>query len=341
MTDRIIKLVLLYFLIIPIILGCSNSNFGLQNENVGFLQAPLYNNKVDVLIMVDDSSSMQVYQNSLAGQIMSMVAALNALRMDYHFAVTTSSVPVNMNSGSSLMGGRFVGIPAYFTNSTPNLQTNLPLRLKRGYSGSDLEQGILSVQTALSPANLTGAGAGFLRDDAFLAIIYLSNDTDYSNISPADHIAFLNKLKKPFLSGAKSWVVNFLGVSTTSTCSGAATGVGIAYLDLVTASDGVFEDICSADWTKVVTNVQVRINQLMTDFYLNKKPILSSISVMLNGKSVAKLPIGPVASGSNGWTYEERIESSGVTKYFIRFHGNIIPALYDSIDIKYDPAGAT
>jgi hypothetical protein len=316
------------------LVACSSQDFTLPKQNNEFQQTPLFNNKVDIVFMADDSSSMGVFQRGLAGQMNSMVRTLNDMGMDYHIAVTTSSV------GTGFSGGRFVGSPSYLTNANPNAAGLLTSRLLVGQAGSDLEQGLSAVKLALSPSNLSGANAGFLRDDALLAIIVLSNEDDYSAGSVQSYVDFFSGIKRPFANGARSWVFNFLGITAlTSGCAtqegpfGAYIEPGLRYMDLVNASEGSKNSICTADWAQVVTNVKVRINQLLTDFYLSRKPKLDTIKVTINGLSVP-------AGSTNGWTYEEKVDN-GVTYYFIRFHGSAVPSLYDKIEIKFDPFSAT
>jgi hypothetical protein len=313
--------------------ACSNQNFSLPTQDNNYLQTPVFNNKVDIVFMADDSSSMAVFQRGLSAQMNAMVSTLNSMGMDYHIAVTTSSV------GTGFTGGKFVGSPKYLTNTTANIASLLTSRLLVGQSGSDLEQGLSSLKTALSPTNLSGENAGFLRSDALLAIIVLSNEDDYSAGSVQSYADFFNSLKQPFANGARSWVFNFLGITALSSgCTtqegpfGAYIEPGLRYMDLVNATEGITESICTTNWGQVVSNVKVRINQLLTDFYLNRKPKVETIKVTVSGVSVA-------AGSANGWTYEEKIEN-GVTYYFIRFHGSAVPSLYDSIGIKFDPFSA-
>lgn len=311
--------------------ACSNQNFSLPKQANNFQQAPQFNNKVDILFVMDDSSSMTRYQDALSEQMATMVGTLSAMGMDYHIAVTSTSV------GTGFTGGKLIGSPKYLTNATPNAGAALTARVRVG-SGADLEQGLLSVKNALS--NLTGESAGFLREDAMLAVIVMSTEDDYSAGSVQSYADLFNTIKKPFANGAKSWVMNFLGIidlnPNCTTSIGPITYIetGLRYMDLATRSDGVKESICTGNWANMVTNVKVRINQLMTDFYLNRKPKLNTIVVTNNGKSVPNDAV-------NGWTYEEKTDDSGVLRMYIRFHGTAIPSLYDSIDIKFDPASAT
>lgn len=312
--------------------ACSNQQFSIPKQNNTFQQAPLFNNKVDILFVVDDSPSMDIYQGKLSEQMSTMVSTLNSMGMDYHIAVTSTSV------GTGFTGGKLIGSPQYLTNASGNAGAALTNRIKVG-KGSDLEQGLISMKNSI--LGLVGDGVGFIRNDAMLAVIFMSTEDDYSAGNVQSYVDYLNSLKKPFSNGAKSWVVNFLGIPDLSnpnctTTVGAITYIepGLRYIDMANRSDGVVESICTGNWANMVTNVRVRINQLMTDFYLNRKPKIETIVVTNNGKLVPKDPV-------NGWQYVEKLDESGVLRMFIRFNGTAVPSLYDSIDIKFDPASAT
>jgi len=63
--------------------GCGGNgalaSFDVDQTTQTFVQKILYNNKVDIIFIVDNSSSMQQHQNSLSQQIPALVAALQGL----------------------------------------------------------------------------------------------------------------------------------------------------------------------------------------------------------------------------------------------------------------------
>jgi len=306
--------------------GCNKQQYGLPDQTQDFAQTVTYNNKVDVVMMVDNSSSMSQYQNKLANEIPGMIVALDQLGMDYRIVVITT----DMRTGGN--GGQFVGSPKVLSANTPSLASTLSARIKQGSGGSDLERGLESLKTVLSPTYLNGLGAGFLREDALLAVLALSNEDDYSSGSVASYVDFFDTLKPKFKGTTQAWLVNFIGVpSLSSSCSTALDGVykepGLRWIELANQSGGRVEAVCDSTLSQAVSNVRQRIVEILTDFHLDREPNVATIVVKINGAVVPR-------STDNGWEYV----SDG---QFIRFHGSFVPTATDRIAVDYSPAGAT
>jgi len=306
-------------------LGCSKTEYGLPAASNEFGQQVTYKNKVDLVLMVDNSSSMGLYQDRLAASVPVMINSLNGLGMDYNLVVVTT----DMRSNGS--GGMFVGSPKVLTKNTPNLVNALTARVRQGTGGSDLERGFESIYNVLSPNYLNGDGRGFLREDALLAIIALSNEDDYSSLSVANFASYLDSVKPKLKGTIPQWVVNFIGVpNLSSSCSTALDGIykepGLKWIDLATRSNGRIEPVCDTDLGKAVNNIRQRIVELLTDFRLDMKPEISTIRVFINGTEVPQ-------SSVNGWEYIE-------AQNLIRFYGSYVPGASDRIVIDYKPKEA-
>ncbi|MEN0060007.1 MAG: hypothetical protein AAGB31_14295, partial [Bdellovibrio sp.] len=162
-----------------VLTACSQEvAFDLPQTNNTFEGNVSYNNKVDILWIVDNSSSMLQPQRNLSNQIPSLVSKLNQLKMDYHMAVVTTSM-----GGTNPDGGKFIGSPKYVTSTTPNLVSTLTSRMVIGEAGSNNERGLESMATALSASYLANEGKGFFREDALLVVIALSDEDDKSAVS--------------------------------------------------------------------------------------------------------------------------------------------------------------
>lgn len=304
--------------------ACSKNDFGLPAESQQFSAGVKYNNKVDILFMVDNSSSMLKYQNKFSSEVPAMISALNSTGLDYHIAITNSDI----RSGAG--GGKFVGSPKYFSNGTPNLVSSLQARLLQGQAGNDLEQGLDSVYRALQPSYLSGEGAGFLRDDALLAIVILTNEDDYSSVSTTTVRNYFDSLKRPFAADTKSWMMNFIGVTSISgSCSTAAEfkEAGLRYMEIADYTGGIKESICDSTLSTAVSNMRKRIVEVMSEYRLDRVPVLSSIKVTKNGETVPKDDV-------NGWSYYAPSNS-------VRFHGTYQPTAYDTVNVNYAPAEGT
>jgi MYXO-CTERM domain-containing protein len=171
-------------------------------------------NKVDVLFMVDNSSSMTAMQQKMLQQFPVFVQTLSTLPgglPDLHLAVISSDLgapsDVSIGCTNTGNGGNFFALPegtctatglqpgAMFitddgTGATKNFSGADPTALSNvfqciallGANGCGFEHQLASVARALgadgSPAP-TG-NAGFLRPDAELAIVMLTNEDDCS-----------------------------------------------------------------------------------------------------------------------------------------------------------------
>lgn len=305
------------------LMACSAQRFDLPQEQRAFGQIVTYNSKVDILFMMDNSSSMLQYQNRFALQVPAMIQKLNALKLDYHIGITTS----DMRSGGT--GGDLIGAPNFVTPATPDLVNVLANRVKVGQTGSDLERGLESVREVLSPSNLRGAHKDFFREDALLVLIFLTNEDDYSAGSTASYVNFLNQLKPVYRNNQPSWIANFIGVvSIDADCKTTADfkEAGLRYMALVEASGGRNESICKTSLDQAVNNIRARIVEVMTDFPLDRKPVIETITVFVNGAKLAQDDV-------NGWSYV-------ADGNFIRFNGAAVPAADAEILIDFKPAEA-
>lgn len=304
--------------------ACQGQSFDLPPASVEYGQVVTYNRKVDILIMVDNSSSMLQYQNKFSAQVPDMLNRLNAIGMDYQIGVTTS----DMRSAGT--GGQLFGNPKYITKNTPNAAALLQNMIRVGESGSDLERGISSVYQLLQPSYLAGEGAGFIRKDALLGLVFLTNEDDYSQNAVADYKAYFDTIKPLYKGNQRGWIANFIGVlSIDGDCQTTPDfkEAGLRYMALATASGGVKESICRSSLSNAIRSIGARIEQVLTEFYLQRRPVVDSITVSIGGKSI---PMDPV----NGWTYHE-------DGNFIRMHGTSIPGENQSVLIDFQPAEAT
>lgn len=317
---------------VVLLAACSQTKqFNLPETSNDFLQNITYNNKVDVIFIVDNSSSMELANQKLGNAVPGLVQALIKQKLDLHVAVITTSM-----GGANANGGRFLGSPVYLTSSTPNLAVEVVNRIGSvGNDGSDLERGLDSLAKVLSPSYLAGEGRGFLRNDALLALITLSTEDDKgSNISGGanGYASFLDSVKGFYEDGGRQWILNFIGVlSLSGNCkeAGNAWGYmepGLRWMSLASLTGGIQASVCSADLTSAATNIRARISQILTDFRLSKKPDEATIVVRVNGAVVPR-------DTTNGWDYI-------ADKNLIRFYGSAIPAADASINIDFKPAAA-
>lgn len=309
-----------------VVFGCSKQEFDTIPESKQTAQQAKWNAKVDFLILVDDSTSMLKYQERFATEMPAMLESLKKAGIDYHFAVITTTM-------STKNGGRFVGEPRFLDEKTPNMLSLLQSRIRAGQVGSDVERGFEAIMKSLSKDYLSKEGAGFLRDEALLSLILVTNETDYSNINPKTITNYLDALKPPIQAQRttyRNWNANHLGILPNDPSCRTTDEVNEPtedYMLLADYSGGVNSSICDTSFAKAVSSIQKRLIEVMTDFPLDKTPIIETLKVYNNGEPVANDPI-------NGWTYE-------ADGNLIRFHGSALPGPDANITIDYKPASGS
>jgi len=317
-------------------LSCSNSGtqFGLPSMSTQSVGHVTINNKVDILFVVDNSKSMLQYQQRLAAKVNDMIATLNGLGMDYHVAVTTTTMSTNTTTYP--MSRQLVGSPTYLTVSNISQLAN---RIIVGEAGSDLERGLDAMRLVTSASYLNSINSDFLRSDALFSVVFISDEQDQSsefgNPNSNDFINYLNSLKPPFENGSRAWIVNYIGILTNKSCDnlGGFVSIGTQFINLVDASKGIKSSICSADLSEAVSNIKARIVDQLTTFPFAQTPNKSTVKVSVGGQVI-------VEDSVNGWTIETETNAQGKNVSVLKFHGSSIPAADESVTIDYKPAGA-
>jgi len=207
-------------------------------------------NKLDVLFMVDNSSSMAPLQTKLIAQFQSFMDPLKRVPTpdgsgvalpNIHVAVVSSDTGPGKFEGKGF-GCRFRGDGGQFQyaprgtcttsplHTTPAQQTFLSASMNQtvtnfdgdisdafgciaalGDQGCGFEGQLKSVRWALDPFNTPDTNLGFLRDDATLAVVLITNEDDCSVPDDSDLIDPDQKLMSDPLGPLWSFRCNEFG----------------------------------------------------------------------------------------------------------------------------------
>lgn len=331
--------------------GNGSTSYSLLPEADRFQQTQQntdFNNKLDILFLINDQPSMSSFQQELVQSMSSFMSVFQTKGFDFKIAVATSSAYMadpTLNGYSAanealadfndfngtVHSGQFVLTPStldlfnvFAINAKPNKNT----AGQDGRSFSSFRQALMNTR----PVN-----AGFLREDSFLAVIIVDNQDDFSgngrctgcnvnqrynspNLDPVTvYRDFLNTLTGT--SGATARYNVSAMTQTGVPCQGGANMTRI--MELANMTNGVLGDICQADFGASMTQMSDKIATLSSQFFLNSQPVIDSIQVFVDNVAV---PNG----AANGWTYDPAANS-------IVFHGSAIPPQGSYIDVKYDP----
>jgi len=245
---------------------------------------------VDILFTIDDSCSMDNEQAALAANFNAFISYANSANVDYRIAVVTTDDASPSRQGRFMTNG---GVPTILERSMPNVQQAFASRVNVGTTGSGIERPLSATLKALTQPLLGGWNTGFLRDDANLAIIIVSDAPDQSP-EPIDY--YLNRL--PLVKGARR--VHQVSVSTIGPFSAPGPMCFIEgtdpgrYAALVTRTNGVRSDICTSNWANDLEVLGRSALGPRSSFFVRNPPDTQQpIDVQVNGQTV-----------SNAWNYD-------------------------------------
>lgn len=268
--------------------GDDGTGSGSNNNGSGDTGEARQCEKMDIIFVVDDSGSMMEEQSNLASnfpmfaQLLDTYTVGNGQLLDYRIAVTTTGRNIDYNVD---LGGGFGTIPQHETgpdgafmnncNSTKrwldktdaNMAQTLGCRANVGTSGASIEMPLLMSKHALAERVADNTNAGFIRNDALLAVVVLTDEDDSSttennftmdatgttptNWSPQDQVTFFDQLK----GNRTRWAVGVIAGDGNCSSSFGKAADGVRLKQFVQLANGngttqaVFSSICEGNLT--------------------------------------------------------------------------------------------
>lgn len=359
------KIVLLLVISFLGSIGCETkkaANFSILPDVDTYKQDGLYEpRKIDVLWVIDNSGSMQTSQINLGNNFKSFIEKFQDLKFDYHIAVAATDswrtlYDVNSVNHSLLRDGDdSTGHSGIFVidKNTPDVigtfikNAKLGILGTKGINGNYIPAGDerafqSMVATLENPANIA-----FRRSDAFLAVIIVSDEDDFSRpglYSSTNQSTYTNpllhsvSLYQDFLNtytgrttpeAPSNYSVSTITVENeacnqTLSTDGFNRYPGARYMELAAATGGHIGSLCSA-FNDTLASISDSIVNYTSIFPLTRVPVVESIRIQVNGISIPN-------DETNGWTYRASDNS-------IWFHGDSTPPAGASIRIDFDPVG--
>lgn len=287
--------------------------------------------EVDILWVIDDSNSMRAEQETLAAGFSSFVTELEGTGTDFHLGViTTTFLYEDPNRGTLL------GDPKIITQDDDYIGI-FPDRVQVGISGDGKEKGLEAAAFALSSVMTTGNGpnAGFLRPDAHLLVVFVSDEDDCSDkgaLNNEDNVAcynqyfdlapvteFVSEMEALKDGYSKVQLGAIVGPEESSGCLDAVAGS--RYIEAAKLTGGLIGNICQADWSQILYDLGLNAVGIHATFELTHGAVEGSIEVKVDDVVV---PEGAV----DGWTYDSEF-------YTITFNGSALPDRGAVIEATY------
>lgn len=255
------------------------------------------NNKVDILLITDNSGSMEYEQKSMAQRMSTFINQLAGL--DWRIAVTTTDPRADVAWGD----GKLIemsGLPGQtFISSTMNATTAnnaLSATVQRPEVGSGDEQGVLvtyrSIERALEPT--ANANKSFYRNDANFAAVVISDEdesaTGPKNI-PENLLSFV-ETKWPTKNFAFHSIITRPGDQQCKDTHGYSFGYVYDKMSKLTGAGKVggatIGSVCEADYGSQLRGIGDSVQAMQKLIQLNCPPVgpaTSSVIVTLNGSN--------------------------------------------------------
>jgi hypothetical protein len=330
--------------------------------------------KVDILWVVDNSGSMAPRQENLAKNFQSFIDLFSKGSIDFRIAITTTDIFKD--------AGTFKGTPKILTPSTVGaFATNI----KVGTDGSPYEAGLEAAQLALErqaavnapklqqietcktscsqQANpitcaeqcLAATPIDFLRPDAYLYLIFVSDEEDRSSLDVRYYWRAFETAKGIGNDGTVTTAA-IIGDVPSNSC-GATPGT--RYVGLSGLTGGEVGSICDVSFATTLRKLATNAVGLKRKFALSRKPNVSTIQVFVrypcnaeqldsevfkpcaevNREECAGAPAEsvnavctPTQGGPDGWSYEPENQ-------VIFFAGDSVPGLRSTVEFYYYPEG--
>lgn len=340
--------------------------------------------KTDILWQIDNTPTMSDEQSKLAQNFESFIRYLTQADppVDFHLGIITNDLGAAGPILRQVPGNvsRFIACDVVNNTQTCNVGTSQQVvdafkaMVKVGTTGFGIEHNFMNIELALTPPLLANGGAndGFLRADASLFIIDVSDEDDMScdalNVEGPGVVC----RNSPYCGcrddgqlsvGKTTYYARFIeglkGFGREHLVTYAAIGApndhelqaGSGYFGcgdlngqfglwakrreaVATATGGTMVDICSADYTPALEALGFAVSGLKSEFPLSRKPYENTLQVRITlAGSTTSTPLARMSGTTKNWEY---ILCNGARQVnSIRFYGAAIPAPNSTIEVEY------
>ncbi len=254
---------------------------------------------VDILFILDNSCSMDEAQAEIAARFSEFGDALEALDADYQIAVITTDSPV------------FQG--PILDRATIDLVAAFAVHSAVGVAGSGTERPSEMAYQAALPGGDAGVDGEFLRVEAGLSLIFVSNEPDSSPSAWAHYLSHFESLK----TDRSAVVAHAISGDWPGGCGGASATNNV--YEMTVATGGLYLSICEEDWSAHMESLgEASVGVAETRFFeLSAWPIPDTVVVRVDGVETL-----------TGWAYDEASRSAV-------FEEAAVPGAGATVEVEY------
>lgn len=272
-----------------------------------FRQTAEETKKLDIVWIIDNSGSMSDEQAALGSNFSAFINEFIDKNVDFKMAITTTDTSSSSKKGA-MVSGSDTKLTSAKAQANPNqFKSDFKNLVKVGTNGSGNEKGLEA-----SEGFMQKYGNSWVRSDAYLAVVIISDEEDQSSKAVASYTNYLKSFKS---TEGLAKVYSVVDVNNTNCCqSGVMTG-SARYKDASNKTAGLIADIRD-DFHNVLTDMGDSIINLLDSFALGSAPVAGSLKVYVNGVL------------TTNYTYDSATHS-------IKFHQNSLPPVGAEIKVTY------
>ena len=238
--------------------------------------------RTDVVWVVDNSCSMAQEQRTLANNFAQFADYFVDSNIDYHMGVVSTGFddPTERGQFRRVEGQRWI------TNETQDVDLVFRDMVIMGTQGPPEERGRDQVYGALEllASNPDAPNSGFLREDALLTVVVVSDEDDESALDTKEgFLGWLLSLKE---QPERVTFSSIVGPAGGCEGPGGKADSGEQYRWLTEQTGGSNWSICEPDWSSVLEDLGIRSAGLKREFFLSELPDVSTMSILLNHAGV-------------------------------------------------------
>jgi hypothetical protein len=239
--------------------------------------------KLDLLLVVDNSGSMEEEQQNLSTKLESLLSRVD--KSDWQIAVTTTDSADGCRQG-------------LIRKSDTNAKSEFSRLVNQGTNGDGVERGISQAVRGLSSNCLFTSK--WLRDDSAVAVLFISDEDNCSIDSngsygcqgeaglQSTHLGDYLKSIRTLGTDARVYGLIWHPTQTQAQCT-TGTSKGNAYAQLIEESKGMWGSICDADYSKTLTAISEDVAKILKlEHVLAKQPTDGTLKVLVDGSIYSK-----------------------------------------------------
>jgi hypothetical protein len=225
--------------------------------------------------------------------------------VDFKMAITTTDTASSSNAGVAVSGSMTKLTSARAASNRNTFLNDFNQLVRVGTSGSGNERGLQASKRFVERYETS-----WMRDEAYLIVVYLSDEEDQSTGTAASYLSALQATKD---NAGYVKAFSIVGMTGCPNQSGYTCGYQ-RYQHMADNTGGSTTDI-TGNFANILTGIGNEVADLLDSFPLGHDPLSGSVSVKVNGVDV-----------SSGWQVIGRQ---------VKFSAGSEPAAGSAVEIRY------